>query len=980
MSGLHDIKALDMRDLASLELRGSGKVQQGRCPFPKHPKEQTGKTGAFTYYVATNTFNCWVCQAGGSTIDFWARLHDRDAAWAIVDLAERHGIKLKQWTPEDEAKFAGERRREDALAYAADFYHGQLLKAGPVINYLADRGLSLDTARDLRLGYANKQLAACVKGDPGLTDRGLSLADFLMMVDEEGREISDQTSAFSAKLIAQNPEGRQWDYFRDRLVFPIIRHGRIVHMSARDLSNKEGARKYLNLPHPAQALYLEDNITTDLAIVFEGLPDTASAHEWGFPACGQQGTSGIAKFASRFRKTRRVVVFFDMDGPGRESAVKTAIAIHMAMEGGEVFVGSLPEGFKDVNEFKAAGKTREDFAALVDAAKPLLDLMLDAIKADAPMAQIEGEVNALLRLVAHLGPFHHETWIAKVKTKLRVPVSTVREAFKRITSEVERAIANGEGGDGGTVMERIDFTAGVEIVPALDFHFEGAPRGNVTTFMQFTREVEEDGKVKKIKRWEPMTIFTAHADKGPKIEISPSWDLSLSPNERRRVPSESAVRGRWRIESKFGYSVENFVRGQVSEVSGYGLFDDIVSVLRRYIWLPNPDDHEVIAAWIMMTYVYRLFHAVGYLHLRGVRESGKTNMGFLIEELAFNAKQSASQSESVMFRSIESSCRTMIMDEAEKLNNPDPKSTTFQLMLIANAGYKRGGSVERSEPDPVFKGGFIPTAFDVYCPKVFASIADLYYVLASRCIVIECLRATDAELDDAKIKDLAQGVHRETANLADLRDRLYCWSQLAFPAIHRAYTETLVEDPGLVHLRGREREMWLPLLSVVSTLDEERMRGLTHEQRAARIATRDLPSFRLLANQRVKESDRRLTESDQGFEVVALTILYEALQSSEIAPARLDLGDGIVYVMNHLAEHVTLGLQEAGLVRRESNLSVQRLAGLLSKTKVTDAADRGRERFGNKVQRTVVIRMERLAGVIKRLGGKVPEALDPLGM
>lgn len=972
---LQDIKALDMRDLISLELRGSGKVQQGRCPFPTHPKEQTGKTGAFTYYVATNTFNCWVCRAGGSTIDFWARLHNRDAAWAIRDLAERHNIRMEKWGAEDEARYQGERRREEALAYAADFYHNQFLKAGPVIEYLAKRGLSLDTARRLRLGYANKQLAAAVKGDTSLVDRGLSLADFLMHVDEDGRELSDLTSPYSAKLIAQGPEGRQWDYFRDRLVFPIMRHGRTVHMSARDLSNKEGARKYLNLPHPAQALYLEDNITADLALVFEGLPDTASADEWGFPACGQQGTSGIAKFAGRFKRCRRVIVFFDMDGPGRDSAIKTAIAIHMAMEAGEVLVGSLPEGFKDVNEFKAAGKTRDDFQELVDAARPLLDLMLEAIDVEAGMAKVEVQTNELLRLVAHLGPFHHEAWIGKVRTKLKVPVSTVREAFKRIEAEASRAAAKGEGGgEGGTVMDRIDFTAGAEIVPALDFHFDGAPRGNVTTFMQFQREIEEDGKTKRIKRWEPMTIFTAHTDKGPKVEITPSWDLPLSPNERRRVPSESAVRGRWRIEARFAYSVENYVRGQIAQVSGFQLFDDIVQVLRRYIWLPNNDDHEVIAAWIMMTYVYRLFHAVGYLHLRGVRESGKTNMGFLIEELAFNAKQSASQSESVMFRSVESSCRTMILDEAEKLNSPDPKSTTFQLMLIANAGYKKGGSVERSEPDPVFKGGFIPTAFDVFCPKVFASIADLYYVLASRCIVIECLRATDAELTDADVKDLAQGVHRETANLADLRDRLYCWSQLAFPGIHKNYTEKLVEDKGLAHLRGREREMWLPLLSISATLDEERMAGFTPDQRMAAIKA-GLPTGRLLANQRIKEADRRLTESDQSFEVVALTLLYESLRDGEIAPARVDLADdGSSYVLNDLAEHLTAGLQEAGLVRRESGLSAQRLVGLLSKTKAIDAADRGRERFGHKMKRTLTIRMARLESVIKRLGGKVSEA------
>lgn len=975
-NAIHQIRELDIREIFALDIRGSGKVQQGPCPFPDHPK-QTGKTGAFTYYTATNTFNCWVCQKGGSSIDFWAALHRRDAEWAIRDLAERHGIRLEKQSPEDEARYFGEKRREEALAYAASFYHGQLLKAGPVIEYLAQRGLSLDTAKALRLGYANKQLQAAVKGDKSLSERGLAFDDFLVHVDEDGREIPEASNPYSAKLIVQKPDGSQYDYFRDRLVFPIIRHGRVVHMSARDLTGKS-ERKYMNLPFPAVALYLEDNIGDD-ALIFEGLPDTASAHEWGFNATGQQGTSGIAKFAKRFKRTKKAVTFFDMDGPGRKAAVDVAIAIHMAMDMGEVFVGSLPEGFKDVNEMKAAGWTRDQFQGLIDQAKPLLDLLLDTIDPAEPMAKVEGDTRQLLRLVAHLGPFHHEPWLKKLKDKLKCPVSTVREAFKRIQSEAEAKATSGKTG-GDEPSADIDYSGGIEIVPAQDFHFEGDPRANVTTFLQITRTIDDDGKPRQVKRWEPMTVFTTLKPDGPKVQIQPTWDLNLSPNERRRIPSENSVRGRWRAEAKFPYSIENFVKGQVTEVSGYGLFQDIVAVLKKYIWLPNPTDHEVLAAWIMMTYCYRLFHAVGYLHLRGVRESGKTNTAFLIEELAFNAKQSASQSESVMFRSVEASCRTMIMDEAEKLNNPDPKSTTFQLMLIANAGYKRGGNVERSEPDPIMKGAFIPTSFDVYCPKVFISIADLFYVLASRCIVIECLRATNDELVAAGVKDLAQNVHREGENLADLRDRLYCWSQLHFESIHKAYTEKLVEANWLKHLRGREREMWLPLLSVAACLDDERMTGWNAEQMKAAVEAKDAIVLRLLDNQAAKESDRRLTEGDQGFEIVALMTLHEAITAGEILPAgRLDLtADANLYVLNHLAEHVTIGLQEAGLVRRDSALTSQRLAGLLSKTKVIEASDRQRHRFGDKIQRCVVLRTDRLASVIERLGGKI--AKEPVGL
>jgi DNA primase catalytic core len=966
MDALERIKDIDLRELHRLEL-GGGNPQQGSCPWPDHPQKQTGKSGAFSYYPDTNSCYCWVCDAGGSTIDYWMLLHGMDFATAVRDLADKYGIELERLTPEQEVKLSGEKRREEALSFALGFYVRQLTEAGPMLDYLTGRGFTLDTIKAARLGFASGQLSAAVLGSTkAIEQRGLSLADFVYLVDEQGRELPNQPNPYSARLIAQDPNGKLRDYLRNRIVFPMFKRGRVVQLSGRDVTGKS-ERKYLNLKLPQTALYFDDNVGGDRVLVCEGLPDTLTAVQWGFKACGQQGTGGIAKVASRFKRCRRVDVCFDMDGPGRESAVKAAKAIHMEQENGEVRIVALPEGFKDVNEF-AQKHGREAFEALLEGARPLLDVLIDGLNPDDAAIKREAETKEVLRLVAHLGPFHHEPYFNRIKARLKVSIGVIKELFKRIVADQEPAPGTPEG-EGPELT--IDYTESEEIVPAQGFRFGEVIKGNVTTFLPVTRKIEEDGKARTVKRWEPMLITVAHEGHGHKVAIQPCADLALSPSERRRIPTENVVRGRWRAERKFPYSVENFVKGAVADVDAAELYADIVALLRRYIWLPGPIDHEVVAVWIMMTYVYRIFNTVSYLHLHGVRESGKTNLASLIEELAFNAKQSASQSESTLFRNVEGNCCTMLLDESERLTNPDPKSTAYQIMLISNAGYKKGGCVDRSEPDPIIKGNFVPTSFDVFCPKVFASINELYYVLASRCIIIPCLRATAGELEAAGVKDLAQNVHREAPTFADLRDRLHCWALLHFPAIHKAYTDTLIESEGLKHLRGRERELWMPLLTVASHIDEVRCGGDPVRRREL-IDSSDSISLRLLSAQFAKEQDRRLTESDQAIEVVALTLLYEAVTGGEISPVRSDWSDGSMFVLSHLSELLTLHLRESGLLGQERTFTAQRLVGLLTKTKAIDGAkDRDRIRVGEKVVRVVMIRPEQLKEVVIRLGGRI---------
>lgn len=968
MDALDRIKQLDIRDLGGLTFpREHGNALQGKCPFPGHGP-QTGKTPSFTFYPKNNTCFCWGCKRGGTAIDFWMHLHGiQDAAWAIKDLADRYHIPL-ELSPEQERQIRQEREREDVLEYAANFYQKQLEKAAPVIAHLTDdRGFTLETIQELRLGLASGQLLAAVRGDSSLADKGLNEQKFV-----------------DAGLIWEDPETKtRRDRWRDRVVFPIIQRGRVVQMSARDLPEKLKGRaasekKYLILPAPITAMYLESGIQSELTCVFEGLPDTVTAHQWGLPATGQQGTHGMDRHAAKFKRCKRVICFFDVDAnkAGQEGGRKAAKAIHLAMDGGgEVLIGQVPAPWNDVNDYAMAGKTRADFEQeCVATARPLLEVLVEDLDGAPTPAAKEGLAKEIMRLLTVAGPITQENVLKALKDRMGVSMGAVRSMFTKAQAEQAEATASAQAKAGGEPDgDRVSFTSGREIVPAQDFHLDAPARAFTCTFLQYTRTISEQGKERKVKRWEPFLVTVTHGE-ALGVTIRPVLDVPMSPSERRRVPFEAAVRNRWRPEGIHPHGVERFAKGEITRVDGLALFQDILGMLRRYIWLPNPVDLEVVAVWIMMTYVYRLFGALGYLHLHGVRESGKSNLGSLIEELAHNAKQSAAQSQSVLFRSVEANCRTMVIDEAEKLMNPKPGTDEHQMMLIANSGYKAGIGVEISEPDPLNKGGWMPVSFDIYGPKVFASIAELHYVLASRCIHIPCLRATAEELAEAKIRDLSSNRHKEAPLIADIRDRLHVWALLHFQEIHRIYAEELADSEGLEHLRGREREMWMPLLAIATYLDNLRTGGdLVKEAELAEAG--DLLSLRLVAAQKVKQANRQLVESDQSIELLILGAVYELITDEEafVPIRRPDWGDGAMYPTKNLAEHISATLKDSGGFSETFRMTPSRLSNLLAKVGAIDSQDRQTVRTLNTRTRCLLLRAERIRSVIMRLGGTIQE-------
>ncbi|MCH7891282.1 MAG: DNA primase, partial [Gemmatimonadetes bacterium] len=275
------------------------------------------------------------------------------------------------------------------LAEADQIYRSALRQNSAAIDYLKRRGIDGETAGRFAMGFAADAW------DTILQALGTSEARITQLRD--------------AGLVTRNEQGRQYDRFRDRIMFPIRDpRGRVIGFGGRVLGN--GEPKYLNSPetpvfHKGQALYglYEARQTQGRAaeiLVVEGYLDVASLAQHGIePAVATLGTATTAEHIRRLtRLTDRVIFCFDGDRAGRAAAWR-ALEIALPHAGGTVELKFLlpPEGHDPDSLVREQGA--EAFRALVATAKPLSEFLLEELQSKVDLASTDGRsrLTALVR-------------------------------------------------------------------------------------------------------------------------------------------------------------------------------------------------------------------------------------------------------------------------------------------------------------------------------------------------------------------------------------------------------------------------------------------------------------------------------------------------------------------------------------------------------------------------------------------------------
>lgn len=284
-------------------LKKSGANYFACCPF--HGE----KSASFSVSPTKQFYHCFGCGVHGSAISFLMEYSGLGFVEAVKELAGQVGLQVPDDGHHTPSPADDNARLYDAMAGAARFYREQLKHAPNAIDYLKRRGLSGKVAARFGLGYARDEWQALQGVFP----------------DYQSRTLAD------AGLVIDNDQGRRYDRFRDRIMFPIHdRRGRIIAFGGRVLD--KGEPKYLNSPETPlfekgrelYGLFLAQKAIRDagFVVVVEGYMDVVALAQYGIEnAVATLGTATTPQhIQTLLRQTDRIVFCFDGDAAGRRAA------------------------------------------------------------------------------------------------------------------------------------------------------------------------------------------------------------------------------------------------------------------------------------------------------------------------------------------------------------------------------------------------------------------------------------------------------------------------------------------------------------------------------------------------------------------------------------------------------------------------------------------------------------------------------------
>jgi DNA primase len=382
----------------SVSLRRRGRSLVGLCPF------HAEKTPSFTVSEERGFYHCFGCGEHGDVFSFVMKMQALAFPDAVRFVAERFGLPVPT-----EVSSAPRQRTEPLVAVnqvAAAFFREQLRAAAGARcrRYLEERGITQAAIDRFGLGYAPGGGDALVRA---LTAQGLA-----------------KDEAFTAGLIGRSTDGRLYDRFRDRLMFPISDlAGRVIAFGGRVLPGTpvsgDPPPKYLNSPESpvfkkGQTLYglalARDAVrSADRVVVVEGYLDVIALAQAGIgevvAPLGTALTADQLRVLRRFTET--VIACFDGDEAGRRAAARSfPVFIEAGLWGRGVF---LPAG-DDPDTF-VRSRGADVMAQEIAQAQPLVDAFVDGLagpRLDAVgrRADAAKEISRLLRAVQN--PFERE--------------------------------------------------------------------------------------------------------------------------------------------------------------------------------------------------------------------------------------------------------------------------------------------------------------------------------------------------------------------------------------------------------------------------------------------------------------------------------------------------------------------------------------------------------------------------------------------
>ena len=401
-------------DYVTLRKRGANLI--GLCPFHNE------KTGSFTVSPSKGIYKCFGCGVSGNAIGFIKEIEQCSYIDAVKQLGKKYHIEVpeREMTAEEQQRQDNRESMFVVNDFANKWFQKQLWETqeGQAIGlgYFRERGLRDDIIRKYQLGYSPE------KGSP--------LAKELQKQGFKEEFITNNVDTkIGVGVVGKSEDGRLYDRFRDRVIFPIFTvSGKPVAFAGRILKKKDNVGKYVNSPD--SIIYSKTNelyglfqakqsiARLDMCYLVEGQMDVISMHQSGIENVVASGGTALTKpqiwLIKRF--TSNITVLYDGDAAGIHAALR---GIDMFLEAGfNVKVVLLPDG-EDPDSYAQSHDSSEFIQYIADHQTDFIRFK-----------------SALLSKQAGDDPFKHAELIKDITASIAViPDIITRQVYIKDTAE-----------------------------------------------------------------------------------------------------------------------------------------------------------------------------------------------------------------------------------------------------------------------------------------------------------------------------------------------------------------------------------------------------------------------------------------------------------------------------------------------------------------------------------------------------------------
>ena len=404
-----------------VKLIRKGRRHSGLCPF------HAEKTPSFSVVDDDGFYHCFGCGVHGDAISFLREMDGLEFMEAVERLAEMAGLAVPRTVPQDPAASRQRKAALDILEETTLFFEAALRRddGRDATRYLKQRGLDSAIVKTYRIGYSPRMGLRAALKDKGFSDEDMLAAGVIRKSDRDGS---------------------LYDYFRDRVMFPIEnRQGKVIAFGARALGDAQP--KYLNSGEgptfsKKAVLYgwvqAREGLRRNLPLVVaEGYMDVIAIHHSGAAAAvAPLGTALTPEqIALLWKLHDEPVLCFDGDAAGQRAQTRALERVLPLLEPGRsARLALLPEG-KDPDDLIAASGP-EGFRKVIGTARSLIDSLWEQVQAEFDIRQPEARAQFWQAVRGHVRSIGNNQVRSAYGDEIESRIAAMRNQIRGISSMV----------------------------------------------------------------------------------------------------------------------------------------------------------------------------------------------------------------------------------------------------------------------------------------------------------------------------------------------------------------------------------------------------------------------------------------------------------------------------------------------------------------------------------------------------------------